>query len=139
MYDDGAKRQGGVLVDIADVVPQHGLDAVHPIPGGIGGNLGLIDRHGRQIERLGGQHPAPTEDERAGQVDDVRGKALQQPADAGDAARCDADAPILRQGDRGDPDDAGACDLLRTVPASARSDDEDLVAAVGQMVEDPQE
>src|SRR5699024_12307901 len=62
---------------------------------------------------------------------------LQQPADASDASRGDAHAPILRQGDRGDPDDAGPGDLLRSVPAGARGDDEDFIAAVGQVVEDP--
>ena len=126
-------------MDVADMVPQHGFDAVHAVARGVGGDLGLVDRNGREVERLRGEDSAPAEDEGAGQVDDVGGEALEQAADAGDAAGRDADASVLRQGDRRDPDDAGAGDLLRAIPAGARGDDEDLVAAVGQMVEDPQE
>jgi hypothetical protein len=128
-----------MLVDVADMVPQHRLDAVHAVPGGVGGNLGLVDRDGREVERLRGEHPTPTEHERTGQVDDVGSEALEESADAGDASGGDADTTVLRQGDRGNSDDASSGDLLRSVPAGARGDDENLVAAVGQMVEDPQE
>lgn len=112
---------------------------MHAVPGSVGRNLGLIDRHCRQVEALRSQDTAPAEHEGAGQVDDIGVEVLQQSFDAADSTGSDANPPILRQGDRGDPHDAGSGDLLGTVAARAWCDDEDFVAAVGQVVEDAEE
>ena len=50
-------------MDGADVVPQHGLEAAHPVAGGVGGDLGLVDGDGRDAQILCGEHAPPSQDE----------------------------------------------------------------------------
>ena len=70
---------------------------------------------------------------------DVRFEVPQQAADGSDPTGRHAHLPVPGHRETGDPLDPRACDLARTIAPCAGGDDDRLIAALGQVVQHPEE
>ena len=80
----GGGGEGAVAVHVQGAGPGPGGVGHDPDPVGAreSGHVGLVDGHGGHVEDAGGRGPGGAEDERRGQVDDVRGELAKAVVDA---------------------------------------------------------
>ena len=91
------ERHGREVVQRLHVAPQHVLEERGAVAGGVAGDLGLVDGCAGHAELVGGLDAAPAEHERGGQVDHVRGEALEDPAHGRGRPRGQADIGVAGQ------------------------------------------
>ena len=136
----GGEVHGRPVVDVAQQLPGGVLQERHPVPGGVAGDVGLVDRDGGHSCLLGGDHGSATEDHRGGEVENIGLELVDPPLQRRGAGGGDPDLGVAGHRSGGDathphPSAAGGAQVLvRSRPLGG--DDPEIITRGGEMVHD---
>jgi len=127
------ERQRRRLVDQLDALPQQRFERGQPVAGGVGGDVGLVDRDRRQPEVARGEQPAAADVDGGGEVDDVGGEARERPGEEHARRRRDAHLRVPRHRDRRHRHHGRAA-VVRRHALGLGGQDQQVVALLDQVV-----